>query len=129
MQTSTWGNRPKRYLAEYARDEPWFCWVSFGGPHEPWDAPEPYASMYEPDAMPLPLAPSGGDQPRPRGWLDNQLEHAPVFDPGDEAAMRANYAGNVSLIDDQIGQILDAIEQRRRTRQHRDRLHLRPRPR
>ena len=106
------GQRAKRYLSHYARDEPWFCWVSFGGPHEPWDAPEPYASMYEPDAMPRPLPRGAGDQPRPRGWLDDRLEHAPAFDPGDEAAMRANYAGNVTLIDDQIGQIIDVIEQR-----------------
>ena len=106
------GQQAKRYLAEYARDEPWFCWVSFGGPHEPWDAPEPYASMYEPDAMPAPVPGSVDEQPRPRGWLDKRLESAPVFDAGDEAAMRANYAGNVSLIDDQIGQIIDVIEQR-----------------
>ena len=106
------GQQAKRYLAEYGRDEPWFCWVSFGGPHEPWDAPEPYAAMYEPDAMPPPLPRGEDDQPRPQGWLDNRLENAPVFDPGDEAAMRANYAGNVSLIDDQIGQIIDVIEER-----------------
>ena len=106
------GQQAKRHLAEYARDEPWFCWVSFGGPHEPWDAPEPYASMYGPDAMPAPVPRSLDEQPRPRGWLDKRLESAPVFDAGDEAAMRANYAGNVSLIDDQIGQIIDVIEQR-----------------
>ena len=106
------GQQAKRYLAGYARDEPWFCWVSFGGPHEPWDAPEPYASMYEPDAMPAPVPPSVDEQPRPRGWLDRRMEHAPVLEAGDEAAMRANYAGNVSLIDDQIGQILDVVEQR-----------------
>ena len=106
------GQQAKGYLAGYTRDEPWFCWVSFGGPHEPWDAPEPFASMYEPDAMPPPLPRSVDDQPRPQGLLDNRLEHAPVFDAGDEAAMRANYAGNVSLIDDQIGQIIDVIEER-----------------
>ena len=107
------GQQAKRYLADYSRDEPWFCWVSFGGPHEPWDAPEPYASMYAPESMPPPVPRAPDDHPRPRGWLDDRLERgAPDFDPGDEAAMRANYAGNVSLIDDQIGQILDVIEQR-----------------
>lgn len=35
------GQCAKRYLEEYDRKEPWFCWVSFGGPHEPWDTPEP----------------------------------------------------------------------------------------
>ncbi len=107
------GQRAKRYLAEYRRDEPWCCWVSFGGPHEPWDAPEPYASMYDPADMPPPVPRPRDDHPRPRGWLDYYMERGtPRFDPGDQAAMRANYAGNVTLIDDQIGEILAVIEAR-----------------
>ena len=34
------------------------------------------------------------------------------FEPGEEKLLRANYAGNVTLIDDQIGEIFDVIEQR-----------------
>ena len=86
--------------------------MSFGGPHEPWDAPEPYASMYDPEAMPAPV-PRPDEPPRPQGVLDLMLERlSPRFDPGDEGAMRANYAGNVTLIDDQIGEVLSVIEAR-----------------
>ena len=107
------GQRAKRYLESYDRNEPWFCWVSFGGPHEPWDAPEPYASMYDPEAMPLPVPRPSDDHSRPQGWLDYVIEHrSPRLDPGDEAAMRANYAGNVTLIDAQIGEILGVLERR-----------------
>ena len=109
------GQQAKRYLASYDRSEPWFCWVTFGGPHEPWDAPEPYASMYDPAAMPEPQPrPIEEDaDKRPKGWLDVRLARgSPDFDEGDQAAMRANYAGNVTLIDDQIGEILDVIEER-----------------
>lgn len=107
------GQRAKEYLANYERDEPWFCWVSFGGPHEPWDAPEPYASRYNPEAMPAPVPRSQADQPRPQGWLDFYMARStPVFEAGDVGAMRANYAGNVTLIDDQIGEILAVIEAR-----------------
>ncbi|MYE80865.1 MAG: sulfatase-like hydrolase/transferase [Gammaproteobacteria bacterium] len=106
------GQRTKEYLEGYNRDEPWFCWMSFGGPHEPWDAPEPYASMYDPEAMPAPV-PRPDEPPRPKGVLDLMLERlSPRFDPGDEGAMRANYAGNVTLIDDQIGEVLSVIEAR-----------------
>ena len=106
------GQRTKEYLEAYDRDEPWFCWMSFGGPHEPWDAPEPYASMYDPEAMPAPV-PRPDEPPRPQGVLDLMLERlSPRFDPGDEGAMRANYAGNVTLIDDQIGAVLSVIEAR-----------------
>ena len=37
---------------------------------------------------------------------------SPKFDAGDVAKMRADYAGNVTLIDDQIGEILDTIQHR-----------------
>lgn len=107
------GQQAKRYLESYGRDQPWFCWVSFGGPHEPWDAPEPYASLYRAEEMPPPVPRPAADHPRPQGWLDYHMEHrSPNLEPGDVGAMCANYAGNVTLIDDQIGQILRVIEQR-----------------
>lgn len=108
------GQQAKQYLKNYNRDKPWFCWVSFGGPHEPWDSPEPYASMYSPEDMPSPVSrPLKGD--RPLGHLDNLLKskkRSPKFEKGDVAKMRADYAGNVTLIDDQIGEILDVIRDR-----------------
>jgi arylsulfatase len=107
------GRKAKEYLETYERNQPWFCWVSFGGPHEPWDAPEPYASAYVQDAMPKPLSGDmkGGAQ-RPRGRLDKRLETARGMTPGDVAALRANYAGNVTLIDDMIGGVFEVIETR-----------------
>ena len=106
------GQQAKKYLQTYIHDKPWFCWVSFGGPHEPWDTPEPYASMYDPKEMPppIPRQPIGD---RPRGKLDQlRGKRKPDFDNGDVAKMRADYAGNVTLIDDQIGEILDTIQER-----------------
>ncbi len=108
------GQQARRYLSSYDRDEPWFCWVSWGGPHQPWDTPEPYAGMYDPETMPKP-AQRKSDLPRPRGRIDRMLEHRrnfPAFETGEVGAMRADYAGSVSLIDDQIGEILGVIEER-----------------
>ncbi len=107
------GQKAVQYLTDYERDEPWFCWVSFGGPHEPWDAPEPWASRYAPESMPHPVERPAQEHKRPQGWLDYHMERMrPEFAPGQVAALRANYAGNVALIDDQIGQILDAVASR-----------------
>ncbi len=63
------GQQAKRYLVDYDRQEPWCCWVSFGGPHEPWDTPEPYAGMYDPEEMPpaIPRPPAGRASPRTPG--------------------------------------------------------------
>ena len=106
------GQQAKQYLQNYDREEPWCCWVSFGGPHEPWDTPEPYASMYDPETMP-PAVPRPPVGERPRGHLDRLMQRMnPKFESGEIGRLRANYAGNVTLIDDQIGEILDAIEAR-----------------
>lgn len=108
------GQQAKRYLDSYSREEPWFCWVSFSGPHEPWDTPEPYASMYEPKAMPNPILDVPEQESRPKGFLDHirNGRFSPKFENGDIGKMRANYAGNVQLIDNQIGEILRVIDQR-----------------
>ena len=106
------GQQAKQYLQDYDRQEPWCCWVSFGGPHEPWDTPEPYASMYDPEEMP-PAVPRPPIGERPRGHLDRLMERInPTFESGEIGRLRANYAGNVTLIDAQIGEILDAIAAR-----------------
>jgi arylsulfatase len=107
------GGQAAAYLRTYSDSRPWCCWVSFGGPHEPWDAPEPYASMYEPESMPAPIRRVADTHERPQGLLDQKLARGGVpFEPGDVARLRANYAGNVTLIDDQISEILKVVEQR-----------------
>lgn len=107
------GQQAKTYLQNYDREQPWFCWVSFGGPHEPWDTPEPYASRYKPEDMPDPVLAPKDDRERPRGRLDNRLEKGQIdFEPGEEKRLRADYAGNITLIDDQIGEILAVLEAR-----------------
>lgn len=105
------GQKMTRYLAGYDREQPWFAWVSFGGPHEPWDTPEPYASRYAPAAMPAPLPRFTDAAPeRPTGSLDRKKPN-PDLVP-DVPALRADYAGNVTLIDDQVGHIISAIKAR-----------------
>ncbi len=104
------GQQAKKYLESYGRNQPWFCCVSFGGPHAPWDTPEPYHSRYNPDDMPNPVQNPGRDRERPVGLLDAK-EQIP-FESGEEKLLRANYAGNVTLIDHQIGEIFDTIEKR-----------------
>ena len=107
------GQRAKGYIESYDRDEPWFTWVSFGGPHEPWDTPEPYASMYNPGEMPAPLDGELREGERPEGVLDQRRrDTAADRSPDHIAAMRANYAGNVTLIDNQLGEIFAAIDAR-----------------
>ncbi len=110
------GNKAKEYIQEADSAHPWFIQVGFSGPHEPWDAPEPYASLYDPSVMPKPIERNNfRDSPhRPKGNLDHLMSHGNMHSPElslDEIAqMRANYAGNVTLIDEQIGEIIQALK-------------------
>jgi arylsulfatase len=108
------GQQAKKYLQEYDNEKPWFCTVSFGGPHEPWDVPEPYASMYDPDEMPKPIPRSAVDPEAPQGFLHKLFKednpHSPDMTSEEIARLRANYAGNITLIDEQIGEIIQVLK-------------------
>lgn len=108
--------KAKKYLENYDDDRPWFCMLSFGGPHEPWDTPEPFASMYDPRSMPTAIPRATQDKgARPKGYLDQLMEMkraSPPLTESEIANLRADYAGNITLIDRQIGEIIDLLKQR-----------------
>ena len=109
------GEQARRYIEAYDRDQPWFCYVGFPGPHEPWDTPEPWAGAHEPADMPPPRPfPTERANDRPRGVLDDMPDDARLRQDHPDRArkLRADYADNVALIDDRVGRILQTIEQR-----------------
>ena len=106
------GQKAKAYLQSYNLNNPWMCWVSFGGPHEPWDTPEPYASMFNAQDMPEPrVAPKDMSEDSPEGCFQTG-ENKKALSKEQYGLMRADYAGNVKLIDDQIGEIVTTIKER-----------------
>ena len=108
------GRQAASYLTGLEDSRPWFCWVSFGGPHEPWDAPEPYASLYEQTEIDPPIPRLRGHE-QVRGLLRREFDssyYSPPLQPDEVRAMRTNYAGNVTLIDEQIENILEVVRNR-----------------
>jgi len=107
------GRTAKEYLQEYDDERPFCTFVGFGGPHEPWDAPGRYATMYDPAQMPEPIEPTD-----PNPWVPGDLVSARKrarhegLTPEVIAALRANYAGKVSLLDDWFGEILGVLDDR-----------------
>ncbi len=107
---------------------PFFLWSSFFDPHPPYVMPEPWASMYDPAAMqPGRFTPGEFDHMPPQ--FRKTLEAAPDFgeyrEPGGqglhgfhshlhgEDELRrslACYYGMLSLIDLEIGRILDRLD-------------------
>ncbi len=126
--SSTWiGDRAIRWLGARAADEPFCAWVSFPDPHHPFDCPGPWSSMYDPKDVVLP-AHRVRDLERRPWWHKASLESTPqLADPAmlkfraegsrmpDQsdaqlAEMTANYYGMISLIDHNVGRVLDALE-------------------
>jgi arylsulfatase A-like enzyme len=99
-----------RYLRGLPEGTPWFCCVSFGGPHPPYDTPEPYASMYRPEQIPPP-APRMRYADKTKGLLHNRKAKTRLSE-SEILALKANYAGAITLIDEQIGELLSTIEAR-----------------
>jgi arylsulfatase A-like enzyme len=101
-----------RYLRERAGDEqPLFLWVSIPDPHEPYQVPEPYASLYPPDSVALPP------------WKEHEVEDKPerqrvyrwLLDwddlTEDDARLAMGiYYGMIALIDERVGTVLDTLE-------------------
>ena len=94
-------------------NRPTGLFVNFPGPHDPWDAPGRYATMYDPAHSPPPIP----IPERPRTLPDHaaaKLDFAP--EPGLTAAViaaiRANYGGKVSFVDDWCRRIFDAYAAR-----------------
>ncbi len=101
------------YLESYAADRPFCLFMGFGGPHEPWDAPGRYATIYDPSLMP-PVIPAGS----PGDWLPEHVRDS--FARSRRAGLgerkvgeiRGSYFGKISLIDHWVGRILEVLDAR-----------------
>lgn len=90
-------------------EQPQFLWVSMPEPHNPYQVPEPYFSMFaEPD---VPARAHGPEVARDKGghwlWLQQLIESKrPGYDDH-WRRYRANYCGALRMIDDQIRRLVE----------------------
>lgn len=114
------GDRAAEWLSANAADGPFAAWVSFPGPHDPYDPPEEMASMYYDAPIPEPVGSPEELATKPRAQQRrNQGSRQSVqyqIDPSSATPeqirrWRAHYYANISLIDEGIGKILAALEE------------------
>lgn len=91
---------------------PFFLFSSWIAPHPPWNTPEPFASMYDPDTLPLPVSWDRDPATLPPS-VARQTQNPDVRDASPEMLRRikALYYGNISLIDKGVGRILDTLDE------------------
>jgi arylsulfatase A-like enzyme len=126
---STWcADRTIALLRSAARAQRPFCvWMSFPDPHHPFDCPEPWSRLYDPQDVDLPphrtLDLSGkpwwheaslGHEPRAAtDWARNlrsSFSRVTAQTDLQLASIIANYYGMIALLDHNIGRVLKELE-------------------
>lgn len=100
-------------LEQAPEDQPWFLYLGHHSPHDPFDCPEPYLSMYDTPEFPLPenYMP---EHPFDNGDMTIRDELLLPFPRSQEEIRkyRAQYYGMITHHDHHIGRILDRLEER-----------------
>jgi arylsulfatase len=113
------GTQGAEWLRRNAR-EPFFAWVSFNSPHDPYDPPAELADLYLDAPIPAPVGSAADLESRPavqrrahRGTLENPLFDIDYRDltPAAIRRIRAFYYASITHVDNQVGKCLAALEE------------------
>ncbi|MFS0726658.1 sulfatase [Paenibacillus sp. 1P07SE] len=104
----------KAYMRQAAAEQPEqpFClWLSIPDPHTPIQVPEPYDTIVNRQQLPPRVEPML-DKSKPNSQqLLQRLQGVAAAEPALIDEYRAIYYGMVALIDEQVGSVLDELEQ------------------
>ena len=96
------------------KNDPFFLWLSFAEPHNPYQVPYPYYDMFAPETLPhlesmdVDLSTKG----RRFVWLKREWDKVIGDDKKRVARMRSNYLGMLRLIDDQLFRLFSGLKSR-----------------
>ncbi|MDF7797974.1 sulfatase-like hydrolase/transferase [Pontiellaceae bacterium B1224] len=94
--------------------EPFFVTLNYQDPHPYFTAPEPYDTMFSPDQFELPSnfrrESEGGEPERMTLWRKNSRSDEASEEDFKKAM--AMYCGQIRYVDDQLGRVLDKLEER-----------------
>lgn len=103
------GRRAAAWLEERPTDYPYHMFVSFAGPHDPFDPPASYAELFRDRDMPPRIADSGDGKPR---RVQGRMARLNKHEEQEFVRLRRQYCAAIKAIDDQVGEILAAAEAR-----------------
>lgn len=124
------GRMAKNWIDAYDGDKPFYLHIGFQGPHDPFDPPQRFLDMYADRDVPLPHFDKDGLRVRPPQYErfmeatrnPNKFHISPPYgawasdftgkNDDDFRRMRRHYYACITQIDEQIGHLLDSIEQK-----------------
>ncbi|MFP4027567.1 MAG: sulfatase [Candidatus Brocadiia bacterium] len=86
-----------KWMEQNYRCEDFFLWVDFFDAHEPWDAPQHFAELYDPGFT-------------CQRMMHPNYGHASAYTDEELRNLQANYAGEITLVSKWIGQLLRKIK-------------------
>ena len=105
-----------KFLDSKHKEQPFFLWLSFAEPHNPYQVPELYFDLFPPES--LPVIKTGPENLKDKGhkytWLRGVWEK--VLGPDIERRIlraRSNYHCMLRLIDDQFKRMIEGLEERK----------------
>ncbi len=106
-----------RWIEHYDRPEPFFLFVGFPGPHDPWDAPAAAVERYRDLDVSMPRStrrPTVETTGRYGALLSSFLWLSDTETMTDDAirGMRRSYSADISIIDDAVGAMVSALDRR-----------------
>lgn len=105
------GDTAARFIKEYDRAEPFFLKVSFARPHSPYDPPERFLKRYRDADLPAAAVGAWASRHAERSGPDDTIWHGDLGADQVRCSRQAYY-GSVSFVDEQIGRILEMLDQR-----------------
>ncbi len=112
------GQETCSFIRQYKDKRPFALMVGFPGPHDPYDPSLEYAGQVDPNAVPLPISGASDATPllRQRCMHENREPWNGIdysdFTLQEKKRVRAYYAALVRQIDVEVGNILEALEDR-----------------
>lgn len=98
------GARAAQWIDESTSEHPWHLFVSFVGPHDPYDPPTSYANKYRDADMPAPVPCKRDGRP---AWVQRKMRD---YDAATVTTTRQQYCASIEAIDDAVGRILEALD-------------------
>lgn len=94
-------------------EQPFFTWVNYQDPHPAFTCPQPYKDLFDPNTVELPK--SFRDFDTEKQPIRNQVwrKHSDMEACSDEDMRNAiaTYMGQIRLVDDSVGRMMDALEE------------------
>ncbi|WP_406141444.1 sulfatase-like hydrolase/transferase [Streptomyces sp. NBC_01089] len=96
---------------EQPPEGPWALFVPLIAPHCPFEAEEPWFSLYDRATLPAPVPPAGAEGPEP-AYMQAVRERFGIEDTTPEMwrEVKATYYGMISRMDEQLGRLMAAVD-------------------